>query len=294
MFAKHNRSALNAYDQLQGEEQSAQIDVSQIAVKSYIPRTGDEVHIDFELKKRMDAANSRIETDVVDMEEGKELLRVAAAAISDVIIIVKAMKEKAVNAAHERNAEEDRVTLQDEFSQLMSAVAYVASRAGYNGRLLLNGNYGSPVFSQGGRFGTGVKLSNGGKVLVIRNDTENAYQEIRLFLESVHPIAIGLNKYAINTRERALCTVDGVQEIIKNIQAMAAHIRSYRLWIRKCEDSNIIALDEDANYSWTVTDEDEVTDLKEGELDENDPSWEMQFIRAQGNKGLDKVLPYLR
>ena len=70
------------------------------------------------------------------------LLKVADAAITSIVDIVRAMKTKALEAANDSLSAEDRLAVANEINQLKDQVASSALVT-HNGRYLLNGDYGT-------------------------------------------------------------------------------------------------------------------------------------------------------
>ena len=80
-------------------------------------------------------------------QSANSLLKVADAAITSIVDIVRAMKTKALEAANDSLSVEDRLAVANEINQLKDQVASSALVT-HNGRYLLNGDYFHDNFVQ--------------------------------------------------------------------------------------------------------------------------------------------------
>ena len=96
-----------------------------------------------------------LDQDIENVKTGRNLLGVAAGGIDSIVEELRNLKELALNAANDHNADTDRATLQKEYEQRNANINDIASTTNYNGKLLLDGRYGN---------GKIVGSSNGGSI----------------------------------------------------------------------------------------------------------------------------------
>ena len=80
--------------------------------------------------------------DIQNAKTGANLVAVAEGGIQSVVDNLRTMKEMMLNARNDTNTDADRATMQKEFEKRLETITDIAAETNYNGRLLLNGDYG--------------------------------------------------------------------------------------------------------------------------------------------------------
>ena len=62
--------------------------------------------------------------------------------MESIVDTLRKLKELAINAANDTNTADDRATLQKEIVQRLDEINDIASHTNFNGKYLLNGDYG--------------------------------------------------------------------------------------------------------------------------------------------------------
>lgn len=70
------------------------------------------------------------------------MLKVAEGGIQGIVDELREMKQLAINAANDSNTDADRATIQKEFDEKLKQIDDIVATTHYNGKLLLNGEYG--------------------------------------------------------------------------------------------------------------------------------------------------------
>jgi len=78
---------------------------------------------------------------VQNVQNGAAMIKIASGGVEDIINVLRAMKEKAINAANDSNSSEDRRTIQKELTQMTATINDMALDARYNGKRLIDGSY---------------------------------------------------------------------------------------------------------------------------------------------------------
>lgn len=104
----------------------------------------------YSISEKMRTQLRSLNQDIINSQTGASLMHVAEGGIQNIVDELRSLKELAINAANDHNTDADRATLQKEFEQRSADIEDIASSTNYNGKLLLNGNYGtggSPIRS---------------------------------------------------------------------------------------------------------------------------------------------------
>lgn len=96
----------------------------------------------YAISERMRVQLRSLDQDEQNVKNGRDLLAVADGGIQNIISQLRTMKELALNAANDHNTDADRATLQKEFEARREGIDEIAAETNYNGKLLLDGNYG--------------------------------------------------------------------------------------------------------------------------------------------------------
>ena len=98
---------------------------------------------EYAISEKMRVRLRSLEQDIENAQTGKALVKTAMGGIENIQDNLREMKAMAINAANDHNTDADRATLQKEFSQRMEQIDDIAATTNYNGKILLDGRYGT-------------------------------------------------------------------------------------------------------------------------------------------------------
>lgn len=93
--------------------------------------------------------------------DGISLAQTAEGALQESSNILQRMRELAVQSANDTNSAEDRASLQKEVSQLQSELNRIANTTTFNGKKLLDGDFGSAKFHVGAEADQTINVTTG-------------------------------------------------------------------------------------------------------------------------------------
>ncbi|WP_303817203.1 flagellin [Selenomonas ruminantium] len=99
---------------------------------------------EYSISEKMRVQIRGLEQDIANAQTGTSLIKTAEGGIQDIIDNLRSLKELALNAANDHNTDLDRETIQKEVNSRLETIDDIAATTNYNGRLLLNGDYGMP------------------------------------------------------------------------------------------------------------------------------------------------------
>lgn len=97
----------------------------------------------YSISEKMRVQVRSLNQDEMNAKNGRKLIAIAEGGIQDIINNLRYLKEKAINAANDTNTDEDRAIIQKEVNQRLEEIKDIAATTNYNGRLLLDGTWGS-------------------------------------------------------------------------------------------------------------------------------------------------------
>jgi len=151
------------------------------------------------ISNRMTAQIRGLDQAVRNSNDGISMAQVAEGALQETTNLIQRMRELAVQAASDTNNESDRISLQEEVSQLIAEVDRISSSTNFNGNKILDGSIINNVLQVG---------ANVGETLGVRIDkvdsNELGRQMVRVSQEGVDT-SIGINAAAGNS-----LTINGV------------------------------------------------------------------------------------
>lgn len=97
----------------------------------------------YSISEKMRVQIRALGQDIDNCQTGTNLIRIAEGGIQNIIENLRYIKEKALNAANDHNTDTNREMIQKEVNARLDEIDDIASTTNYNGRYLLNGDYGS-------------------------------------------------------------------------------------------------------------------------------------------------------
>ena len=115
--------------------------LSKLANGQKIVGAGDGTS-DYSISERMQAQIRSLKQDIDNTKTGRSMLQVAEGGIQGIVDELREMKQLTINAANDSNTDADRATIQKEFDEKLKQIDDIVATTHYNGKLLLNGEYG--------------------------------------------------------------------------------------------------------------------------------------------------------
>ena len=143
MIINNNSSAQMALGELRKNNSKLDKSSRQAASGVKIGGAGDGAS-EYSISEKMRVQIRGLEQDIANAQTGTNLIKTAEGGIQEIINNLRCLKELALNAANDHNTDLDRETIQKEVDSRLATIDDIAATTNYNGRLLLNGNYGMP------------------------------------------------------------------------------------------------------------------------------------------------------
>ena len=139
MVVAHNISALNTYKSLGIAGSAMQGSMEKLSSGFKINKAGDDA-AGLSISEKMRSQIRGLNQASTNAENGVSMIQTAEGALNEEHSILQRMRELAVQAATDTNADEDREALQSEFEQLTNEVNRIAATTEFNGMKILNGD----------------------------------------------------------------------------------------------------------------------------------------------------------
>lgn len=148
MMVSHNASAHLSLIELNKNNSALKKSLDRVSTGQKIISAKDNSS-DYSISERMREQIRTLSQDSQNVQNGSALLKIAAGGIENIIDELRNLKELAINAANDTNGDNDRATMQKEFSQRVANISEIVAGTNYNGITLISGDYG--VKTEGGR-----------------------------------------------------------------------------------------------------------------------------------------------
>ncbi|MCQ2748537.1 MAG: flagellin [Clostridia bacterium] len=139
MVIAHNISALNTYKSLGIAGGSMQKSMEKLSSGYKINKAGDDA-AGLSISEKMRSQIRGLNQASTNAENGVSMIQTAEGALNEQHSILQRMRELAVQAATDTNADEDRSALQSEMAQLTNEVNRIAATTEFNGMKILDGS----------------------------------------------------------------------------------------------------------------------------------------------------------
>lgn len=143
MVINNNSSAQMALGEMRKNNSKLDQASRQAASGVKIGGAGDGAS-EYSISEKMRVQIRGLEQDIANAQTGTNLIKTAEGGIQEILNNLRSLKELALNAANDHNSDLDRETIQKEVDSRLATIDDIAATTNYNGRLLLNGNYGMP------------------------------------------------------------------------------------------------------------------------------------------------------
>jgi len=114
-----------------------------------------------QISNRLTSQINGLNVAVKNANDGISIAQTAEGAMQESTNILQRMRELALQSANGSNSDEDRASLQAEYSQLSTELTRIASTTTFGGRNLLDGSFGTTSFQVGANSNETINLSLG-------------------------------------------------------------------------------------------------------------------------------------
>jgi len=222
MIINHNLSALYANRQVKFNEIDLNKDIEKLSSGLRINRGGDDASglaVSEKLRSQIRGLNQAGK----NIENAVSFIQTTEGYLAETQDIMHRIRELAVQSANGIYADEDRMQIQVEVSQLVDEVNRIASHAQFNGMNMLTGSFASP--STGGTVPREMFIQVGA----------NMDQRKQLFIGTMTARALGLqgvgggnNSVSISTPDKANQVIGIVDNAIRKVSRQRADLGAYQ------------------------------------------------------------------
>ena len=140
MVTKNNIAAQLVLGQLNKNQSKLEKELAKVSSGQKITGAKDDSAM-YAISEKMREQIRSMEQDTQNVQNGSSLFKIADGGISNIVEELRNLKELAINAANDTNTDQDRATIQKEFSHKMANINDIATTTNYNGKTLLDGTY---------------------------------------------------------------------------------------------------------------------------------------------------------
>lgn len=144
MTVKNDMSAVRALNILNNNSSALHKSLDRVSTGQKIVNAKDDSSA-YAISERMRGQIRTLDQDSRNVQNGSSLLKIAAGGINSIIDELRNLKELAIKSANDTNSDNDRGTIQKEFSQRVSNIEELVFSTNYNGITLMGGDYGIRV-----------------------------------------------------------------------------------------------------------------------------------------------------
>ena len=155
-----NVSSLNAQRNLVGTNKSLTRSIQRLSSGLRINSAKDDA-AGLAISDRMNAQIRGLNQAVRNANDGISLAQTAEGALQESTNILQRMRELAVQSANDTNTASDRQSLQKEVGQLQAELNRIANTTAFNGKLLLDGTFGSAKMHVGAEANQVINVTMG-------------------------------------------------------------------------------------------------------------------------------------
>ncbi|MGM8215204.1 flagellin [Bacillaceae bacterium W0354] len=195
MRINHNIAALNTHNQLTNNNNGVQKSLEKLSSGLRINRAGDDA-AGLSISEKMRGQIRGLEMAQKNSQDGISLIQTAEGALNETHSILQRMRELAVQAANDTNADEDRTAIKAEIDELVSEIDRISADTEFNTKSLLDGTTTSISIQTGANSG---------------NDT------IDITLQSISSTDLSIDALDVTDNTNANTAIDSIQGAIDTV-----------------------------------------------------------------------------
>ena len=156
-----NLASLNAQRNLNASQASLTTSLQRLSSGLRINSAKDDA-AGLAISERMGAQIRGLDQAARNSNDAISLAQTAEGNLAEISNILQRMREISVQAANDTNTPDDRTSLQNEIASLTEEIDRIANAAQFNGKTLLDGDFGSATFQVGSNSGQTISMSISG------------------------------------------------------------------------------------------------------------------------------------
>jgi flagellin len=221
MVINHNMSAMYAQRQTGATNLSTQKSMEKLSSGMRINRAGDDAS-GLAVSEKMRSQIRGLNQAAQNVQNGISFIQTTEGYLQETTDIVQRIRELAVQASNGIYAEEDRMQIQVEVSQLVAEVDRIASQAQFNGMNMLTGRFAQD---------TGTNSVTASMWLHVG---ANMDQRVSLFIGTMTATALNLREFgseeimSIQDPDSANRSIGTLDEALKKINKQRADLGAYQ------------------------------------------------------------------
>ena len=236
MRINNNVSALNAWRNLYLNDTSLTKSMEKLSSGYRINRAGDDA-AGLAISEKMRAQISGLNMAIKNAQDGISLIQTAEGALNEQQVIIRRIRDLAIQAANDTNTDSDRLKLQDEVSQLVAELNRIADTTQFNGKTLFTGKFSGTnglVFHIGANSGQTLTVSiNRMRATALHSSLTDDFS---ISTQSSAEAAIGVLDKALDKvseqRSKLGAVQNRLEHTINNLQVAAENLTASESRIR--------------------------------------------------------------
>ena len=196
MVVQHNMQAVNTNRMLGQNVKAVKKATEKLSSGYAVNRAADDA-AGLSISEKMRNQIRGINQAVKNSEDGVSLIQTAEGNMNEIHSILQRMGELATKAANDVNDTDDRTTINDEMTQLVTEINSIASKAEFNGTKLLDGKF------------SGKQLQVGAK----------AGENMQIDISSMSASSLGVSGLSVSTHADASESMSAITVAIKTVSA---------------------------------------------------------------------------
>ena len=158
MVVQHNLQAANTNRMLGANVKAVSKSTEKLSSGYQVNRAADDA-AGLSISEKMRNQIRGINQAVKNSEDGVSLIQTAEGNMNEIHSILQRMGELATKAANDVNDTDDRQTITDEITQLVTEIDSIASKAEFNGTKLLDGDFSGKQLQVGAKEGENMEIT---------------------------------------------------------------------------------------------------------------------------------------
>ena len=158
MVVQHNLQAANTNRMLSSNVKAVVKSTEKLSSGYQVNRAADDA-AGLSISEKMRNQIRGINQAVKNSEDGVSLIQTAEGNMNEIHSILQRMGELATKAANDVNDTDDRQTITDEITQLVTEIDSIASKAEFNGTKLLDGDFSGKQLQVGAKEGENMEIT---------------------------------------------------------------------------------------------------------------------------------------
>mgnify|MGYP001500254150 CR=1 FL=1 len=236
MRINNNVSALNAWRNLYINDSSLTKSMEKLSSGYRINRAADDA-AGLAISEKMRAQISGLNMAIKNAQDGISLIQTAEGALNEQQVIIRRIRDLAIQAANDTNTDSDRLKLQDEVSQLVAELNRIADTTQFNGKTLFTGKFSGTnglVFHIGANSGQTLTVSiNRMRATALHSSLTDDFS---ISTQSSAEAAIGVLDKALDKvseqRSKLGAVQNRLEHTINNLQVAAENLTASESRIR--------------------------------------------------------------